>query len=152
LLIIVILKLVCRVLDERVVPRPNSRFSFSPTWGLAFTWHQISTWLYTILANEFWTRNASTSQRAYTSHVFCFQLIDDGSWKFTCYRKKSKLWSLRGIRRQNMIDMHYFYDPYICSLSIYSSSISTFDNVYLPITNGEIGPQRQICSYSAFPP
>jgi hypothetical protein len=39
-----------------------------------------------------------------------------------------------------MIDMHYFYDPYICSLSIYSSSISTFDNVYLPITNGEIGP------------
>jgi hypothetical protein len=86
LLMIVILKLVCRVLDERVVPGTGSRFSFSSTWGLAFTWYQISTWLYTILANEFWTCNASTGQRAYTSHVLCFKLIDDGSWKFTCYR------------------------------------------------------------------
>jgi hypothetical protein len=39
-----------------------------------------------------------------------------------------------------MIDMHYFTTR-IFVLSLYlSSSISTFDNVYLPITNGEIGP------------
>jgi hypothetical protein len=93
---IVILKLVCGVLDEGIIPGSGSRFSFSPTRRLAFTWYQVST-IFTILANKFWACNASTCQRAYTSHVFCFQFIGDGSWEFTCYRQKSKLWSIRGI-------------------------------------------------------
>jgi hypothetical protein len=85
-LMIVILKLVCRVLDERVFPGSGSRFSFSPTWRLAFTWCQIAACILTVLANEFWTCNASTGQRAHTSHVFCFKFVNNGSWKFTCYR------------------------------------------------------------------
>jgi len=145
----VILELVCRVLDERVFPRPGSRFSFSPTRGLTFTWYQISTRVLTILANEFWTCNASTGQRAYTPHVFCFKLIDNGSWEFTCYRQKSKLWSIRGIRRQNMIDMHYFTTRiFVLSLSIHPES--RLLTMYIYLSRMEKSDQLLICSTRPF--
>jgi len=145
----VIFKLVCRVLDEGVFSGSGSRFSFSHDWRLALTRYQVSTWVLTILADKFRTCNASTGQRAYTPHVFCFKLIDNGSWEFTCHRQKSKLWSIRGIRRQNMIDMHYFTTRiFVLSLSIHPQS--RLLTMYIYLSQIEKSDQRHICSTRPF--
>ena len=119
LLITVILKLVCRILDEGVVSGPGSRFSFSYNRRTAFAWYQVSTWLYAILSHEFRTCNAGPGQRACPPHVLCFEFIGHGSRESTSYWKKSELRPIRGIRRQNMIACIILRPVYLFSLYLF---------------------------------
>ena len=79
LLMVVILKPVCRVPHERVITGASPCFPLAPTWRFAFTRCQV-TRLHIVLANELWSHNACTRQRAPPSHVFGFEHIDHGSW------------------------------------------------------------------------